>query len=79
MKSYIIKLLHKTSGKVSNIIYNVIQSDAKYNPYTDKFEVPLAQLHSSYFDNKSNPQSGIIENTPIHWEVICGNLTFWLE
>lgn len=79
MRKYIYGLLCKTHGGVSNILFNVIQFIAQYNPYSDKFEVPLSQLQTSYFDDNPDSTEGIIENSPIHWEVTSEKLTFWLE
>ena len=85
MKSYIIKLLNGTSEEIGNIILKVIKPFATYCPISDKFSVslsdfPLVGLDYSYFYNSSNPKSGIIENTPIHWSIEFDEyFCFWLE
>lgn len=72
----IITMLSKASGPVSNILYNVVQFDAKYNKSSDRFEIPIANIETTYFNDNPHDTCGIISGTPIHWEISNDKLIF---
>lgn len=67
--------------EISNIIYNVMQHQMRYNIQTDRFEMYLIdiQRQTSYFSQYPDKTSGKVQGTNVFWEIVDGKFTVWLN
>lgn len=71
LRKKILSQLDIVNGGISNIIYNTIQSQLKYNEKSNWFEMKRSKLESEteYFKEHPMETSGNLEGTDIFWEL----------
>ncbi len=71
LREKIFSQVNYASGGISNLIYNTIQYQLKYNEKSNWFEMNRSELESEteYFKDHPMESSGKLEGTDIFWEL----------
>lgn len=71
LREKIFNQLKFASGDISNVIYNTIQFQLKYNEKNNSFEMDRSELDSKteYFKDHPDEIDGKIEGTNIFWKL----------
>lgn len=81
LRQMIMDQLYKVRGGITNIIFNLMQHQMKYNPFTDKFEMQLRDVNkqTTYFLEHPYEKRGMVDGTNIYWGIFDDKFAVWMD